>query len=151
VRDRYATGSVTGDVAAGGLIGWNQGTITNSYFAGSVTGEYLVGGLVGLNEKRTVSRCYASGSVTGQYQVGGLVGSNENATVGNSFWDTETSGQSNSAGGTGKSTAEMKSIATFTDAGWDIIAVSSPGTHNPSHIWNIVNGVTYPFLSWQAV
>jgi hypothetical protein len=62
-------------------------------------------------------------------EVGGLVGVNcppagENCgTVSNSFWDTETSGQAISDGGTGKSTAEMKSIVTFTGAGWDIIAV----------------------------
>jgi hypothetical protein len=70
-------------------------------------------------------------------------------TVGNSFWDSQTSGQSNSAGGTGKTTAEMKSIATFSGAGWNMIAVANPGTRNPAYIWNIVDGQTYPFLSWQ--
>jgi len=51
----------------------------------------------------------------------------------------------------------MQDITTFTDTEtqaldkpWDIIAVANPGTHKPSYIWNIVNGVTYPFLSWQA-
>jgi hypothetical protein len=69
--------------------------------------------------------------------------------VSNSFWDTETSGQATSDGGTGKTTTEMQNIATFSGATWDIIAVANPDTRNPSYIWNIVNAVTYPFLSWQ--
>jgi hypothetical protein len=68
-----------------------------------------------------------------------------------SFWDTETSGQASSSGGTGKTTAEMQDIITFLEATWLIVAVASPDIRNPSYIWNIVDGVTYPFLSWQAV
>ena len=68
----------------------------------------------------------------------------------NSFWDTETSGQATSDGGTGKSTAEMQSIATFSGAGWNIIAVANLGIRNPSYIWNIVDDETYPFLSWES-
>jgi len=94
--------------------------------------------------------------VTGNEEVGGLVGrnlvgSNIEGTVSNSFWNTETSGQGSSAGGTGKTTAEMKDIVTFSGAGWNIIAVGNPDTRNPSYIWNVVEGVTYPFLSWQPV
>jgi len=87
--------------------------------------------------------------VTGDEHVGGLVGYSER-TVRKSFWDIETSGQTTSAGGTGKTTAEMKSIATFSGAAWDIIAVGGPGERNHLYIWNIVNGVTYPFLSWES-
>jgi len=127
-------------------VGANVGTVSNSYSSGSVTGENGAGGLVGLNgEGGTVSNSYSTGNVNGNMYVGGLVGGNAD-TVSNSFWDTETSGQTTSAGGTGKTTAEMKSIATF--AAWDIIAVTS-GQTNPTYIWNIVDGQTYPFLSWQ--
>jgi len=87
--------------------------------------------------------------VTGESHVGGLVGLNEDGTVSDSFWDIETSGQSNSAGGTGKATAQMKNIATFSGVMWNITAVVNPGMRNPSYIWNIVDGVTYPFLNWQ--
>jgi hypothetical protein len=69
--------------------------------------------------------------------------------VTDSFWDIETSGQTSSAGGTGKNTTEMQDIATFTGADWNIIAVANSSTRNPSYIWNIVDNVTYPFLSWQ--
>jgi hypothetical protein len=87
--------------------------------------------------------------VNGESDVGGLVGYNK-GTVTNSFWDVQTSGRSTSDGGTGKTTAEMKSITTFSGAGWDIIGVAAPGERNPAYIWNIVTGVTYPFLSWQS-
>jgi hypothetical protein len=148
VSNSYATGSVTGTRRIGGLIGMNQGTISNSYSTGDVIGDEIVGGLVGLNEDN-ISNSYSTGTVTGDVSVGGLVGEND-GTVSDSFWDTETSGQSASDGGTGKTTAEMQDIATFSGAGWDIIAVADPGTRNPSYTWNIVNGVAYPFLSWQA-
>jgi len=43
----------------------------------------------------------------------------------------------------------MKNITTFSGASWNIISVANPGTRNLSYIWNIVDNVTYPFLSWQ--
>ena len=148
VSNAYSSGSVTGNECVGGLAGNNSGTASNSYSTGSVIGDDNVGGLVGDNTA-TVSNSYSTGSVTGNTHVGGLVGRNE-GTVGNSFWNTQTSGQGSSAGGTGKTTAQMKNIATFLGAAWNIIAVTS-GQTNPTYIWNIVDNVTYPFLSWQPV
>ena len=148
VSNSYSTGDVTGEDGVGGLVGENDGTVSNAYSTGSVTGENYVGGLVGGNQYHgTVRNCYSLGSVTGENYVGGLVGEND-GTMRNSFWDTETSGQATSASGTGKPTAEMKSITTFT--AWDIIAVN-PGQTDPSYAWNIVDGDTYPFLSWQSI
>ncbi|MCD6391269.1 MAG: hypothetical protein J7L92_04685, partial [Dehalococcoidia bacterium] len=153
VSNCHAMVNVTGDSDVGGLVGSNSGTVSDSYSTGSVTGYNNVGGLVGSNiELGTVNNCYSTGSVTGNSSVGGLVGENEGeGIVSNSFWDIETSGQATSDGGTGKTTAEMQDIATFSGATWDIIAVASPSTRNPSHIWNIVEDETYPFLSWQPV
>jgi len=155
VSNSYSTGSVTGDEHIGGLVGVNAGlgTVSNSYCTGSVTGNAYAGGLVGSNgEGGTVSNSYSTSTVTGNEYVGGLVGRNYfgygEGTVSNSFWDIQTSGQATSAGGTGKTTAEMKNIATFSGAAWNIIAVALNQT-DPAYIWNIVTGVTYPFLSWQ--
>jgi The GLUG motif len=161
VSDSYASGAVSGHWSVGGLVGQNTGTVNNCYSTANVTGlTWGVGGLVGSNGELTYSgtvrNCYSTGSITGDEHVGGLVGKNEDSgagvnfrgTVRNSFWDTETSGQATSDGGTGKTTAEMKSIATFVEAGWYIIAVGLNET-DPAHIWNIVDGVTYPSLSWQ--
>ena len=151
VSNSYSTGSVSGTQHVGGLVAWNEegGTVINSYSTGSVTGDDNVGGLVGFNNHDgTVSNSYSTGTVSGNEDVGGLIGWNNLGTVSNSFWDTETSGQATSHGGTGKNTTEMQSIATFSGAGWDIVAVASLGTRIPSYIWNILSGVSYPFLSW---
>ncbi|WP_152611419.1 hypothetical protein, partial [Geoalkalibacter ferrihydriticus] len=43
---------------------------------------------------------------------------NDNIT--NSFWDTQVSGLTTSAGGEGKTTAEMQILSTFNQAGWNI-------------------------------
>jgi hypothetical protein len=178
VGNSHFTGTVAGDCNVGGLVGHNYGSLSNSYSNGNVSGiSSQVGGLVGFNgdlgtvrhsystasassdnnvgglvgaSAGTVSNCYASGSVTGNYVVGGLVGQSW-GTVNNCFWDTQTSGQTTSAGGTGKTTAEMKNITTFAGAGWNILAVGDSDTRDPSYVWNIVDGVTYPFLSWQAI
>ncbi|MGB5924637.1 MAG: GLUG motif-containing protein [Dehalococcoidia bacterium] len=144
--------AVTGNQHFGGLVGGNVGTVSNSYCSGSVTSGYGssgVGGLVGWNSG-TVSNSYSTSSVTGEgfTFIGGLVGLNW-GIVSNSFWDTETSGQATSDGGTGKTTAEMKSITTFSSTGWNIVTVASPDIRNSSYIWNIVAGQTYPFLSWE--
>ena len=154
LSNSYSSGSVSGiSGSAGGLVGANGdvGTVSNSYSTASVTSDNNVGGLVGMNAG-TVSNSYSTGSVTGSSNVGGLVGVNGyGGTVSNSFWDTQTSGQATSDGGTGKTTAQMKNIATFSGAGWYIITVANADTRNPSYIWNIVDDVTYPFLSWQPV
>jgi hypothetical protein len=179
VSNSYCSGSVSGYERIGGLIGWNQaslsnsysscsvdgstrvggltgdnwyyrGVISDSYSTGRVTGSSKVGGLVGINYYGNVTRSYSTGSVAGSTQIGGLVGHNT-ATVSNSFWNIETSGQSISAGGTGRTTREMKSVAIFSGAGWDTVTVAASDTRNSAYIWNIVDGVTYPFLSWQSV
>jgi hypothetical protein len=160
VSNSYSRGNVTGtgrsqSLSVGGLVGLNTGTVSNAHSSANVTGtgeqqSLYVGGLVGGNTG-TVSNSYSSGNVTGERwssYVGGLVGGNT-GTVSNSFWDIETSGRATSAGGTGKTTAEMKSVATF--AGWNIMTVANPTTRNPSYIWNIVEGQTYPFLRWEPI
>ena len=148
VSDSYSTGSVTGRYSVGGLVGASSGTVSNCHSTGSVTGDENVGGLVGENVN-TVSSSYSTGSVAGNSTVGGLVGRNTGAVT-DSFWDISTSGQATSAGGTGRTTGEMKAIATFTGAGWNIVAVDSLSERNPTYVWNILNGLSYPFLSWQA-
>ncbi len=175
VRGCYATGSVAGEIDVGGLVGFNKGTVNDCYATGSVAGDIDVGGLVGFN-RGTVSECYATGGVTGNTYVGGLVGYNRVAlmscsdsgnvissgsagflgatshgTVSSAFWDIETSGRATSDGGTGKTTAKMKNVATFSDAEWSIAGVGSSSQRNPAYTWNIVDGHTYPFLSWEPV
>jgi hypothetical protein len=148
VSNSYSTSHVTSDSGAGGLIAGNAGTVSNSYSTGNVTGRSGAGGLIAANSG-TVGNSYSTSSVTGDEYLGGLLGYSE-GTASNSFWDIETSGQSASAGGTGKTTAQMKDITTFTGAAWNIGTVANAGERDSFYIWNIVNGMTYPFLSWQS-
>jgi hypothetical protein len=151
MSNSYATGRVTGDNNVGGLVGKNSDTAGNSYATGRVTGSDNVGGLVGRNDNTgNVTNSYSTGSVTGSTHVGGLMGRNY-GTVSNSFWDTQTSGKGSSAGGTGKTSAQMMDIDTFSGAGWDITTVANSSTRNTDYVWNIVDDVTYAFLSWQPV
>jgi hypothetical protein len=155
VSKSYSTVRVTYARSVGGLVGYNIGTVSDSYSGGSVSGFEYVGGLIGTNHiGGAVNNCYSSTTVT--YELppkGGLVGVNYMflGGVAESFWDIQTSGLDSSAGGTGKNTTEMKDMDTFSSAGWDITAVANPDTRNPSSIWNIVDDETYPFLSWEPV
>ncbi len=135
---------VTGQSEIGGVVGTTvYGALVSCYSAANVSGTSLVGGLVGAHQG-IVSTCYASGPVEGQMQVGGLVGSLEpnslfaTGIVTQSFWDIETSGQTTSAGGEGRTTAQMHSASTFTDAGWDFIAE-----------WMMPRRGGYPALWWE--
>jgi hypothetical protein len=148
VSNSYSTGNVTADSGAGGLMGTNTGTVNNSYSTGNVTANSAAGGLMAANSG-TVNNSYSTGSVTGNDLLGGLIGYSDQGTVSGSFWDAETSGQVTSDGGTGMNTANMHDVVTFSAAGWNIIAVVNPVARDPSYTWNVVNGVTYPFLSWQ--
>ncbi|MCJ8236705.1 two-partner secretion domain-containing protein [Peteryoungia algae] len=144
VTGSYATGAVTGTGTGnnvGGLVGFNytSSTVTDSYATGAVSSSTgaNVGGLVGHNYSSTVTGSYATGAVSGSIHVGGLVGFNSVGSITDSFWDTQTTGQTSSAGGTGKTTAEMTTKSTFTDAGW-----------NFSTIWGIKTSENsgYPIL-----
>jgi hypothetical protein len=144
-----SAGDVLGIESVGGLVGnFNLGTLTNCYSTSSVSGERFVGGLVGiLDELATVMNCYSAGNVAGITDVGGLVGVGHSmANVIGSFWDIETSGQATSFRGTGKTTAEMQTAATFLDAGWDFFGETENGTDD---IWWITEGQDYPRLWWE--
>ncbi len=124
ISTSYAAGSVnsSGNFAGGLIGGLVSGSVTNSFARGSVSGESYVGGLVGVLQTSNISKSYSTGLVTGSGgDLGGLIGGFfVSRTVTDSFWDTETSNRSTSAaGGTGKTTVEMKTQSTFTDAGWD--------------------------------
>lgn len=144
----YATGSVIGSSEfVGGLVGYSYlGTITSCYATGSVIGSAdSVGGLVGYSYFGTITSCYATGSVSGYYRVGGLVGWDEygTGTVTDCFWDTQTSGLLDSAGGIGKTTAEMQTISTFMDAGWDFTTKDGDPVD-----WRMPLS-SYPKLGWE--
>ena len=68
ISDSDASGSVEGRNQSGGLVGWNSGSITDSSASGDVgdaqSAGSSVGGLVGLNKGGSVIRSSAAGDVT---------------------------------------------------------------------------------------
>jgi len=140
-------GAVSGDQYVGGLVGYSrQGLVSQCRSASTVNGNSSVGGLVGLLLQSTIRQCYSCGLVSGVDGVGGVVGTYGGGHVARSFWDIETSGQTRSAGGTGKTTAEMQTASTFLDAGWDFVGETANGTEE---IWKIAEGMGYPRLAWE--
>jgi len=146
----YATGDVTKDTGeggtSGGLVGLHGdgGTLINCYATGTITHKES-GGLVGTNLEGTITNCYATGSVNGDTE-GGLVAVNT-GSVTNSFWDVDTSDQATSAGGTGKTTAELKTLNTFANAGWSITSSCDAPT-----IWGLCSTTNdgYPYLTFRT-
>jgi hypothetical protein len=95
--------NVTGSEFIGGLVGYNEGTISDSSVAGAISGYSFVGGLTGYNFTGTISNCSSTGTVTGgdySEYLGGLVGYS-NGNIGNCFSTGATSGRvsSNYLGG----------------------------------------------------
>ena len=145
----YATGSVSGNGYAdiGGLVGDNRytGVITAAYAEGSVSGRAdRYGGLLGSNQG-VVTVCFSTGGVP--QRGGGLIGSSGNyGTVANCYWDTETSGQSDSAGGDGKTTAELRSPTGYTGAyaDWNVDLDGDGSSDDP---WRFSSATEYPVLN----
>jgi len=131
----YATGDVSrrGDFISsrGGLVGRNGGSITQSYATGNVIQG---GGLVSVNDG-TITECYAAGYVDAIGSSGGLVRwpLNQNATTIRSYWDIIASSKTESEGGTGKTTEDMKKQATYEDWDFDLV-------------WQIDENMSYPYF-----
>jgi hypothetical protein len=108
----------------GGIVGnlTGDGRINNSHTTGTIKGGSEVGGLAGRAGYNTfrgdIYNCYSKVAVlsSGSY-TGGLVGKKNNSIITNSFWDIDLSTKTTSAGGTGKTTEEMKQQSTY--VGWD--------------------------------
>ena len=164
-------GRQVGGLVGRAAVGTRSLTITDSYSSASVAGYDEVGGLVGQyfestgRETLTITDSYATGATSGALPGGadgGVVGCiydgilNERCwstaltafVVTDTYWDTQTTGQPATAGGqgTGKTTAQMTDIATFT--AWSVSDVVPDATVT----WGICpprNG-GFPFLQWYA-
>ena len=167
-------GEVRGHGWAGGLVGYNRGTITASYAdvavrASAATGQRglkAVGGLVGANGG-TVTYSYAMGKpVIDLYDnyhnnapayAGGLTGYDyQYATevVTNSHWDTTRTGTTTSftlPDSAGLKTYQLRQPVTFGAAagdtyyGWDL-DLNNDGTADDT--WDFGNSTQYPALKY---
>jgi len=152
VASCYAGGVVVGKSSVGGLLGaasYNV-NVTNCYATGAISGNNYVGGLVGYASYSTVTNCYATSAVSGGSDVGGLVGHKSPApvTFTSNFWDMNVCGTSDGVGNVnpdpngamGRTTTQMMTRSTFTDAGWDF---NTP-------VWVMWDGHEYPWLAWEG-
>ena len=151
----FSAGSVQGQNCVGGLVGANGRVVSNCYSICDVNGYDQVGGLVGGGSWASVTAwCYSLGKVTGQSRVGGLIGLDSARMVGipdairACFWDTETSGLATSDGGTGLPTAQMQTLATYLDAGWDFMGETANGVND---LWQMSRKGGYPKLRWELL
>jgi hypothetical protein len=160
VNSCYTSGSVNGTSFLGGFVGRNySGTVIDSYAMTAVQGTGYLGGFAGSNSGMLIN-CYASGFVSGSSYVGGFAGYNGPFVPTPSpdwaracFWDQQASGQINGVGGgftvgvTGKTTTEMMTLSTFTDAGWDFSL-----TDGDAADWMMLRpNEDYPRLAWQTI
>ncbi len=145
IQSCFATGNVSGAPTGywnGGLVSVNSAgsSISNSYSTGDVSGYLYLGGLVAaIQDTSSIVNCYSVSYVADSLNSGGLVGIayDDIYVVENSYWNYETSCQSKSGAGEGKSTLEMINQTTF--SAWDL-----------ANVWNITDGVTYPYLRLQS-
>ncbi|UCD52286.1 MAG: hypothetical protein JSW27_06540 [Phycisphaerales bacterium] len=146
----YSTGAVTGfslSMVLGGLVGQDYGgNVSDCFSTGAVTGYSEVGGLIGAASGGCVSNCYSTGAVSGHVWIGGLIGAHHPWGA-NGFWNVETSGLATSNGGTGLTTAEMQTMETYLEAGWDFVGESANGT---AETWEMPPEGDYPRLSALA-
>ncbi len=141
----FTTGSVAGNGArVGGLAGnlsdvgaqvqycYSRATVQNTWTD--------TAGLIGRVSASTVKHCYSTGAVSSNSttRLGGFVGGNYSSAVGiSNYWDTQTSGRPTSQLALGRTTSQMKAMATFT--GWDF-----------DEVWDIHPAVNdgYPYLRY---
>jgi|GEM_PF-5367058 len=148
----FSAGIVSAIYECAGLIGTNTfdgisyGSVSDCFSACKVTGSsptgVIAGGLIAWNEgTASVTRCYAVGELYGYWDqpnnISGTYGlfyhhNPINPTGIDSYWDIQTTGTTNSDGGLGKTTDEMKQQSTYTN--WDF-----------NNVWEIQPGC-YPTL-----
>ncbi|MDX8121242.1 YDG domain-containing protein [Janthinobacterium sp. GMG2] len=172
IATSYATGVVMGArEMIGGLVGNNQGALSQSYATGNVTGARSIGGLVGLNGG-TIDDAYASGAVgrSGsadpilvRENMGGLVGEST-GSVSHVFSSGAVTGDGYAAVGAvaGRVSAGSPFSYGFFNSETSLVQIDGGGSsgrstaqmqqqgsfndYNFSSVWRIYEGYTTPML-----
>ncbi|MCC7701095.1 filamentous hemagglutinin N-terminal domain-containing protein [Janthinobacterium sp. GW460P] len=172
IATSYATGMVTGArEMIGGLVGNNQGALSQSYATGNVTGARSIGGLVGLNGG-SIDDAYASGAVgraitadpiLSMENMGGLVGEST-GSVSHVFSSGAVSGDGYAAVGAvaGRVSAGSPFSYGFFNYETSLVQTGGGGSsgrstaqmrqqgsfsdYNFSSVWRIYEGYTTPML-----
>ncbi len=160
IHTSYSTGDLTLVYdGGGGLVGSNfNGLIRNCYSTGNVSrgsgSNISFGAFVGNNNYK-VEYSYSTGSVyytgdtdpTDKGFVGNQWGSYANT---NNFWDSEASNQTTALGATAKTTTQMKTQSTFTDASWNFTTIWSLSPYYNNGYPNLDNESASTTFSWDG-
>ena len=125
-------GTVTGNSHVGGLVGRNDGSVKYSYSAAAVSGTdpSSTGGIAGTNSGAITAGFFSTTSASGNVINPGL------GLVG----DPLSPGDVDAVSG-GRTWAQLSTLSTFLEAGWDIDDQGGTGT-----AWRIYDGYTTPLI-----
>jgi len=158
IEENYSNATISGEREIGGIIGVtnynSQIAIINNYSLSNVSSIYIPNaGVLGNNNSSGIlyhkDIILINNYNAGEKFLRGIVGGGEitEVDIGN-FWDVGVNNKTDNIGaGGGKSSAEMKDVTTFVEAGWKFKLKNS----NDDGVWNIGNGRNngYPYLNWQ--
>ena len=146
IHDVYSTGTIKASgqsyCYAGGLVGYCEGTIYNSYSRCNVSSTSIgyiayAGGLVGYLNNGSITNCFVTGNVsakgatTNYSRNGGLVGSNSSGTIENCY---KSSSQTLTRNGTKDSSYNEEGTAVSFDGVTGDIIIETFGWD--SNIWD---------------
>ncbi|MDR2650346.1 MAG: hypothetical protein LBB94_11625 [Clostridiales bacterium] len=135
----YSTGAVSSSgYCAGGLVGANTGSISNCYSLADVraSDNTFAGGLAGAaSERSDISFCYAAGRIKAKNNKGGIAGYVYSGRIKDCYYNKNEIGSVTNNEGTGLSSNDMKKKENFRN--WDFF-----------RIWGVSrrNNGGYPYL-----
>jgi hypothetical protein len=150
--------------SVGGLIGagnGSAGTINNNMFVGTITTNQVRGYHGGLFGFTSVVPTFSlsTASITTGSNKGPLTGDafspiSRSTPATTAFYNGGTNPPTGQLG-TAKSEAELKTLSTYSNAGWDMVAADSIAatsawslTDASDPVWKITDGTDYPSLIW---
>lgn len=160
VIDAYVGGGYDITTDVGGLVGWVNGYVNNSFVYNTTVSTACIsganiGGLAGKIMGGNFTKCYAAAKITTSLTsgFGAFLGYNYSGQFYDDFYDTTNINATYPANalkvGTKMGVAGMQTQSTFTNAGWDFLGESANGTNE---IWMQSSAINngYPYLCWMV-
>ena len=151
VSQSFAEISVDGGMNIGGLFGKHStGTVSNCYVLGSVYGEQNVGGFAGSAEMAMVENCYSASIVSGSSGVGGFIGLDMESQYTSCFWNADLTSWAYADSSDG-STGSVDLLGVTRDSTSDMqLKATYPGWDFTTPVWVLTDGVSmYPVFPRQ--